>query len=102
MFSVFGGSWRLAVIQTIRARTQKSSTSNQTGHLAVRFHSSAQEQTAYKGFDNKLSTLSDLDQHYYTLCMFYENCEVLVGNLEITNTEHNCNLDFLKISHLNP
>uniref|UniRef100_A0A4W4GP91 Receptor protein-tyrosine kinase n=1 Tax=Electrophorus electricus TaxID=8005 RepID=A0A4W4GP91_ELEEL len=46
--------------------------------------------------DNKLSTLSDLDQHYHTLRKFYENCEVVMGNLEITSIEHNRNLNFLK------
>ncbi|TSK17733.1 Receptor tyrosine-protein kinase erbB-4 [Bagarius yarrelli] len=49
-----------------------------------------------EGTDNKLSTLSDLDQHYYTLHKFYENCEVVMGNLEITSIERNRNLDFLK------
>uniref|UniRef100_A0A4W4FQW7 receptor protein-tyrosine kinase n=1 Tax=Electrophorus electricus TaxID=8005 RepID=A0A4W4FQW7_ELEEL len=48
------------------------------------------------GTDNKLSTLSDLDQHYHTLRKFYENCEVVMGNLEITSIEHNRNLNFLK------
>ncbi|TTN33611.1 Receptor tyrosine-protein kinase erbB-4 [Bagarius yarrelli] len=48
-----------------------------------------------EGTDNKLSTLSDLDQHYYTLRKFYENCEVVI-NLEITSIERNRNLNFLK------
>ncbi|KAF5891490.1 receptor tyrosine-protein kinase erbB-4-like, partial [Clarias magur] len=49
-----------------------------------------------EGTDNKLSTLSDLDQHYHTLRKFYENCEVVMGNLEITSIEKNRNLNFLK------
>ncbi|ROI62505.1 Receptor tyrosine-protein kinase erbB-4 [Anabarilius grahami] len=49
------------------------------------------------GTDNKLSTLSDLDQQYRTLRQFYENCEVVMGNLEITSIERNRNLSFLKI-----
>uniref|UniRef100_A0A3B4ECZ9 Receptor protein-tyrosine kinase n=1 Tax=Pygocentrus nattereri TaxID=42514 RepID=A0A3B4ECZ9_PYGNA len=43
-----------------------------------------------------LSTLSDLDQQYHTLRKFYENCEVVMGNLEITSIERNRNLNFLK------
>lgn len=52
-----------------------------------------------EGTDNKLSTLSDLDQHYHTLRKFYENCEVVMGNLEITSIERNRNLNFLKVRH---
>lgn len=54
-----------------------------------------------EGTDNKLSTLSDLDQHYYTLRKSYENCEVIMGNLEITSIERNRNLNFLKVKHIN-
>ncbi|XP_060716375.1 receptor tyrosine-protein kinase erbB-4-like isoform X1 [Tachysurus vachellii] len=53
-------------------------------------------QAVCEGTDNKLSTLSDLDQHYHTLRKFYENCEVVMGNLEITSIERNRNLNFLK------
>lgn len=55
------------------------------------------------GTDNKLSTLSDLDQQYRTLRKLYENCEVVMGNLEITSIDRNRNLSFLKVipSHLN-
>uniref|UniRef100_A0A8C2IAV0 Receptor protein-tyrosine kinase n=1 Tax=Cyprinus carpio TaxID=7962 RepID=A0A8C2IAV0_CYPCA len=42
------------------------------------------------------STLSDLDQQYKTFRKFYENCEVVMGNLEITSIERNRNLSFLK------
>uniref|UniRef100_A0A8C9SYY9 Receptor protein-tyrosine kinase n=1 Tax=Scleropages formosus TaxID=113540 RepID=A0A8C9SYY9_SCLFO len=35
------------------------------------------------GTENKLSTLSDLEQQYRTLRKYYENCEVVMGNLEI-------------------
>ncbi|TRY82573.1 hypothetical protein DNTS_030581 [Danionella cerebrum] len=52
------------------------------------------------GTDNKLSTLSDLDQQYKTLRKFYENCEVVMGNLEITSIERNRNLSFLKFTFL--
>nr|XP_055062648.1 receptor tyrosine-protein kinase erbB-4-like [Misgurnus anguillicaudatus] len=55
-------------------------------------------QSVCPGTDNKLSTLSDLDQQYKTLRKFYENCEVIMGNLEITSIERNRNLSFLKHS----
>uniref|UniRef100_A0A8C6KLK1 Receptor protein-tyrosine kinase n=1 Tax=Nothobranchius furzeri TaxID=105023 RepID=A0A8C6KLK1_NOTFU len=48
------------------------------------------------GTENKLSTLSDLDQQYRTLRKLYENCEVVMGNLEITSIDRNRNLSFLK------
>ena len=50
------------------------------------------------GTENKLSTLSDLDQQYRTLRKLYENCEVVMGNLEITSIDRNRNLSFLKVS----
>uniref|UniRef100_A0A4W5L9C3 Uncharacterized protein n=1 Tax=Hucho hucho TaxID=62062 RepID=A0A4W5L9C3_9TELE len=50
------------------------------------------------GTENKLSTLSDLDQQYRTLKKHYENCEVVMGNLEITSIDRNRNLSFLKVS----
>uniref|UniRef100_A0A8C5HYK9 Receptor protein-tyrosine kinase n=1 Tax=Gouania willdenowi TaxID=441366 RepID=A0A8C5HYK9_GOUWI len=48
------------------------------------------------GTENKLSTLSDLDQQYRTLKKLFENCEVVMGNLEITSIDRNRNLSFLK------
>ncbi|KAJ4924229.1 hypothetical protein JOQ06_000469 [Pogonophryne albipinna] len=48
------------------------------------------------GTENKLSTLSDLDLQYRTLKKLYENCEVVMGNLEITSIDRNRNLSFLK------
>ncbi|XP_041937027.1 receptor tyrosine-protein kinase erbB-4-like isoform X2 [Alosa sapidissima] len=53
-------------------------------------------QSVCPGTDNKLSTLSDLDQQYRTLRKLYENCEVVMGNLEITSIERQRNLSFLK------
>uniref|UniRef100_A0AAV2LBF4 Uncharacterized protein n=1 Tax=Knipowitschia caucasica TaxID=637954 RepID=A0AAV2LBF4_KNICA len=50
------------------------------------------------GTQNKLSTLSDLEQQYRTLKKVYENCEVVMGNLEITSIDRNRNLSFLKLS----
>ncbi|XP_041834468.1 receptor tyrosine-protein kinase erbB-4-like isoform X2 [Melanotaenia boesemani] len=53
-------------------------------------------QSVCPGTENKLSTLSDLDLQYRTLKKHYENCEVVMGNLEITNIDRNRNLSFLK------
>lgn len=54
------------------------------------------------GTENKLSTLSDLDQQYRTLRKLYENCEVVMGNLEITSIDRNRNLSFLKVRTQKP
>uniref|UniRef100_A0A8C3B460 Receptor protein-tyrosine kinase n=1 Tax=Cyclopterus lumpus TaxID=8103 RepID=A0A8C3B460_CYCLU len=45
---------------------------------------------------NKLSTLSDLEQQYRTLRKYYENCEVVMGNLEITSIDRSRDLTFLR------
>lgn len=63
-------------------------------YFLVSFHLSA----VCPGTDNKLSTLSDLDQQYRTLRKLYENCEVVMGNLEITSIDRNRNLSFLKVN----
>lgn len=52
------------------------------------------------GTENKLSTLSDLDQQYRTLRKYYENCEVVMGNLEITSIDRSRDLSFLRVSTL--
>ncbi|XP_061128129.1 receptor tyrosine-protein kinase erbB-4-like isoform X1 [Syngnathus typhle] len=57
---------------------------------------SSAAQSVCPGTENKLSTLSDLDQQYRTLKKVYENCEVVMGNLEITSIDRNRNLSFLK------
>uniref|UniRef100_W5LI31 Receptor protein-tyrosine kinase n=1 Tax=Astyanax mexicanus TaxID=7994 RepID=W5LI31_ASTMX len=46
--------------------------------------------------ENKLSTLSDLEQQYRTLRKYYENCEVVMGNLEITSIDRSRDLSFLR------
>uniref|UniRef100_A0A8D3A9A3 Receptor protein-tyrosine kinase n=1 Tax=Scophthalmus maximus TaxID=52904 RepID=A0A8D3A9A3_SCOMX len=48
------------------------------------------------GTRNKLSTLSDLEQQYRTLRKYYENCEVVMGNLEITSIDRSRDLTFLR------
>uniref|UniRef100_A0A1A8FXQ1 Receptor protein-tyrosine kinase n=2 Tax=Nothobranchius korthausae TaxID=1143690 RepID=A0A1A8FXQ1_9TELE len=53
-------------------------------------------QSVCAGTENKLSTLSDLEQQYRTLRKYYENCEVVMGNLEITSIDRSRNLTFLR------
>uniref|UniRef100_A0A674F0W0 Receptor protein-tyrosine kinase n=1 Tax=Salmo trutta TaxID=8032 RepID=A0A674F0W0_SALTR len=52
--------------------------------------------TICAGTENKLSTLSDLEQQYRTLRKYYENCEVVMGNLEITSIDRSRDLSFLR------
>ncbi|KAF0026250.1 hypothetical protein F2P81_020987, partial [Scophthalmus maximus] len=52
--------------------------------------------TVCTGTRNKLSTLSDLEQQYRTLRKYYENCEVVMGNLEITSIDRSRDLTFLR------
>jgi len=54
-------------------------------------------QSVCAGTENKLSSLSDLEQQYRALRKYYENCEVVMGNLEITSIEHNRDLSFLRV-----
>ncbi|KAM9009734.1 receptor tyrosine-protein kinase erbB-4 isoform 5-T5 [Ara ararauna] len=56
----------------------------------------AAAQAVCAGTENKLSSLSDLEQQYRALRKYYENCEVVMGNLEITSIEHNRDLSFLR------
>ncbi|XP_036175473.1 receptor tyrosine-protein kinase erbB-4-like [Myotis myotis] len=53
-------------------------------------------QSVCAGTENKLSSLSDLEQQYRALRKYYENCEVVMGNLEITSIEHNRDLSFMR------
>ncbi|KAJ8350673.1 hypothetical protein SKAU_G00258030 [Synaphobranchus kaupii] len=53
-------------------------------------------QVVCPGTENKLSTLSDLEQQYRTLRKYYDNCEVVMGNLEITSIDRNRDLSFLR------
>ncbi|KAI1899362.1 hypothetical protein AGOR_G00061000 [Albula goreensis] len=57
---------------------------------------SGQTRKLCAGTENKLSTLSDLEQQYRTLRKYYDNCEVVMGNLEITSIDRNRDLSFLK------
>uniref|UniRef100_A0A665XDU9 Receptor protein-tyrosine kinase n=1 Tax=Echeneis naucrates TaxID=173247 RepID=A0A665XDU9_ECHNA len=57
---------------------------------------SSSSQSVCAGTENKLSTLSDLEQQYRTLRKYYENCEVVMGNLEITSIDRSRDLTFLR------
>ncbi|XP_034429572.1 receptor tyrosine-protein kinase erbB-4-like isoform X1 [Hippoglossus hippoglossus] len=57
---------------------------------------SSSSQPVCTGTENKLSTLSDLEQQYRTLRKYYENCEVVMGNLEITSIDRSRDLTFLR------
>ncbi|XP_035265410.1 receptor tyrosine-protein kinase erbB-4-like isoform X2 [Anguilla anguilla] len=57
---------------------------------------SSSQSAVCAGTENKLSTLSDLEQQYRTLRKYYENCEVVMGNLEITSIDRNRDLSFLR------
>ncbi|MCJ8732876.1 hypothetical protein PDJAM_G00216660 [Pangasius djambal] len=73
-------------------------------HIAVSVGNLTVELYAWTGFclvlctgtENKLSTLSDLEQQYRTLRKYYENCEVVMGNLEITSIDRSRDLSFLR------
>ncbi|XP_060910202.1 receptor tyrosine-protein kinase erbB-4-like isoform X1 [Labrus mixtus] len=57
---------------------------------------SCSSQSVCAGTENKLSTLSDLEQQYRTLRKYYESCEVVMGNLEITSIDRSRDLTFLR------
>ncbi|XP_061547336.1 receptor tyrosine-protein kinase erbB-4-like isoform X3 [Phycodurus eques] len=57
---------------------------------------SSSSQSVCAGTENKLSTLSDLEQQYRTLRKYYESCEVVMGNLEITSIDRSRDLSFLR------
>uniref|UniRef100_A0AAV2JZE9 Uncharacterized protein n=1 Tax=Knipowitschia caucasica TaxID=637954 RepID=A0AAV2JZE9_KNICA len=58
---------------------------------------SSDRQHICAGTENKLSTLSDLEQQYRTLRKYYVNCEVVMGNLEITSIDRSRDLTFLRV-----
>ncbi|XP_078390692.1 receptor tyrosine-protein kinase erbB-4-like isoform X1 [Cetorhinus maximus] len=53
-------------------------------------------QSVCAGTENKLSSLSGQEQQYQQLQKMYMNCEIVMGNLEITNIDANRNLSFLR------
>ncbi|XP_015474161.1 epidermal growth factor receptor isoform X1 [Parus major] len=49
-----------------------------------------------QGTNNKLTQLGHVEDHFTSLQRMYNNCEVVLSNLEITYVEHNRDLSFLK------
>ncbi|KAG7463955.1 hypothetical protein MATL_G00182140 [Megalops atlanticus] len=94
-----GHGWQSGTALT-RGGVHASGGGHLRGHCALRqlteqmAHAPATEVCA--GTENKLSTLSDLEQQYRTLRKYYENCEVVMGNLEITSIDRNRDLSFLR------
>lgn len=56
--------------------------------------------TVCQGTNNKLTQLGHVEDHFTSLQRMYNNCEVVLSNLEITYVEHNRDLSFLKVSIL--
>ncbi|OXB74339.1 UNVERIFIED_CONTAM: hypothetical protein H355_014552 [Colinus virginianus] len=52
--------------------------------------------TVCQGTNNKLTQLGHVEDHFTSLQRMYNNCEVVLSNLEITYVEHNRDLSFLK------
>ncbi|XP_038642460.1 receptor tyrosine-protein kinase erbB-4-like isoform X1 [Scyliorhinus canicula] len=53
-------------------------------------------QSVCAGTENRLSSLFGQEQQYQQLQKMYVNCEIVMGNLEITNINANRNLTFLR------
>ena len=53
--------------------------------------------TVCQGTNNKLTQLGHVEDHFTSLQRMYNNCEVVLSNLEITYVEHNRDLSFLKV-----
>ncbi|XP_061442816.1 epidermal growth factor receptor isoform X3 [Rhineura floridana] len=49
-----------------------------------------------QGTSNRLTQLASVEDHYNSLKKMYEDCEVVLGNLEITYVDNTHNLTFLK------
>nr|AAB28540.1 Epidermal Growth Factor Receptor, EGF-R {extracellular domain} [chickens, Peptide Partial, 599 aa] [Gallus gallus] len=55
-----------------------------------------EEKKVCQGTNNKLTQLGHVEDHFTSLQRMYNNCEVVLSNLEITYVEHNRDLTFLK------
>lgn len=54
-----------------------------------------------QGTSNRLTQLGTFEDHFLSLQRMFNNCEVVLGNLEITYVQRNYDLSFLKVSSLN-
>ncbi|XP_062985360.1 epidermal growth factor receptor [Elgaria multicarinata webbii] len=64
--------------------------------LAGSLCAAVDEKRVCQGTNNKITQLATMDEHYNLLKRMYEDCEVVLGNLEITYMDHNYNLSFLR------
>uniref|UniRef100_A0A8C8E7J6 Uncharacterized protein n=1 Tax=Otus sunia TaxID=257818 RepID=A0A8C8E7J6_9STRI len=48
---------------------------------------------------NGLSVTGDAQHQYQTLHKMYNNCEIVMGNLEIVLIDHTQDLSFLQVTH---
>ncbi|XP_036897009.1 epidermal growth factor receptor isoform X3 [Sturnira hondurensis] len=55
-----------------------------------------EEKKVCQGTNNKLTQLGTLDDHFLSLQRMLNNCQVVLGNLEITYMQRNYDLSFLK------
>uniref|UniRef100_A0A286ZV23 Receptor protein-tyrosine kinase n=1 Tax=Sus scrofa TaxID=9823 RepID=A0A286ZV23_PIG len=66
--------------------------------LAAHFQASPalEEKKVCQGTSNKLTQLGTFEDHFLSLQRMFNNCEVVLGNLEITYMQNSYNLSFLK------
>ncbi|XP_033718673.1 epidermal growth factor receptor isoform X1 [Tursiops truncatus] len=66
--------------------------------LAAHFQASPalEEKKVCQGTSNKLTQLGTFEDHFLSLQRMFNNCEVVLGNLEITYMQSSYNLSFLK------
>ncbi|XP_061059662.1 epidermal growth factor receptor-like [Eubalaena glacialis] len=66
--------------------------------LAAHFQASPAllEKKVCQGTSNKLTQLGTFEDHFLSLQRMFNNCEVVLGNLEITYMQSSYNLSFLK------
>lgn len=66
--------------------------------LAAHFQASLalEEKKVCQGTSNKLTQLGTFEDHFLSLQRMFNNCEVVLGNLEITYMQSGYNLSFLK------
>lgn len=53
-----------------------------------------------QGTSNRLTQLGTFEDHFLSLQRMFNNCEVVLGNLEITYMQRNYDLSFLKVSSI--
>ncbi|XP_034496386.1 epidermal growth factor receptor [Ailuropoda melanoleuca] len=66
--------------------------------LAAHFQASPalEEKKVCQGTSNRLTQLGTFEDHFLSLQRMFNNCEVVLGNLEITYMQKNYDLSFLK------